>query len=302
MLPVKKLEDQARSRTIRLPRGARRRMEVLNGERQGRRAQVHPLEAPLHPLASPRGEEIKEQQASLIDVAGLDFHEAVRIVAQLEQNLHGAGTPGAGRPPLPRSAEEIQHLLNRLCEFSMTDGLTGLRNRTYFLDVLGREFKRVRRVKEPCSIAIIDLDHFKQVNDTYGHLTGDAVLRHVARLLLSTMRETDTLTRYGGEEFGLILPDANTAQARVLAERMRRSISSSVFTFRDLRLNVTASFGVATHRFDDGLGEQELIERADVALYAAKRAGRNRVSCFAAGAKAGRMQLTSHEKELLASQ
>ncbi|MBI3089309.1 MAG: GGDEF domain-containing protein [Candidatus Tectomicrobia bacterium] len=299
---MKKLEDQKRTRAVRLPRDARRRMTIVSGERRGRGAEDHPLEAPLRPLASPRGEEIEDQRAGLIDAAGLDLHEAIRIVAQLEQNLHGAGTPGVGRPSLPRSAEDLQHLINRLCEFSMTDGLTGLRNRTYFLDVLGREFKRVRRVKEPCSVAIIDLDHFKQVNDTYGHLTGDAVLRHVARLMLATMRETDTLTRYGGEEFGLILPDANSAQARVLAERMRRCISSSVFTFRDLRLNVTASFGVSTHRFDDGLGEQELIERADVALYAAKRAGRNRVSCFADGAKAGRMQITSHEKELLVSQ
>ena len=158
---------------------------------------------------------------------------------------------------------------------ALRDELTGLFNRRFFNRALQQELDRSRRYQEPVSLLMMDIDHFKDFNDTHGHPAGDQVLREVAQQMKQTGRTIDHLTRYGGEEFAVILPRASRDQALIAAERFRRVISEHHFSGRN-DLRVTISGGVATFPQDaaDGL---QLLEKADQALYIAKHEGRNRV-------------------------
>jgi diguanylate cyclase (GGDEF)-like protein len=156
-----------------------------------------------------------------------------------------------------------------------TDGLTGLYNHRYFQSLLDQQLALAQRYQKPLSLLICDIDHFKVVNDTYGHPTGDRILKGVAQMLSTLARTTDAVARYGGEEFALILPETDTGAARALAERVRGAIEARAFETELGRLKITISLGVATYP-DVAKAKQELIDRADEALYAAKRAGRNR--------------------------
>ncbi len=152
------------------------------------------------------------------------------------------------------------------------DGLTGLANRRVFEDVLSREVTRAHRSREPLSLIVFDVDHFKAVNDTLGHLAGDDVLRCVAQALVGAAREIDLVARYGGEEFTVILPNCSLADAMGVAERMRTSATV------DLRISgVTLSAGVATIPTNAADGEG-LIAAADEAMYKSKSAGRDRTT------------------------
>lgn len=163
----------------------------------------------------------------------------------------------------------------QLYDLAIHDGTTGLYVSHYFRRRVTEELKRSRRYGFPVSVAMFDLDYFKQVNDTFGHLTGDQVLREMGHLLRrSSRRDIDVVARYGGEEFVLLLPETPQDGAVVVAERIRRSVED--FTFCGGRIQLTASGGVATFP-DDAMSYEELLERADIQLYRAKRAGRNRV-------------------------
>ncbi|MBI2943445.1 MAG: sensor domain-containing diguanylate cyclase [Candidatus Wallbacteria bacterium] len=154
------------------------------------------------------------------------------------------------------------------------DEMTGLYNYRTFRALLGREFTRLERYGEPLSLLLLDIDYFKKVNDTYGHQTGDAVLRALASLLLDTKRGVDAVARYGGEEFVMILPDTDLDGAALLAERVRKQVAAQpILPDR----SVTVSIGVASFTASDRGPEDELIHRADMALYRAKQSGRNRV-------------------------
>ncbi len=153
-----------------------------------------------------------------------------------------------------------------------TDALTGLSNRVKLDEALESEMRRAQRYRNAFSIIILDIDHFKRVNDTYGHLAGDEVLKAVAGLLTDNLRETDTAGRWGGEEFLILLPHQDRAGARRLADKLRIAIESADFPGVG---TITASLGVTAHAAGDTL--QGLVERADAALYTAKRSGRNRV-------------------------
>ncbi len=155
-----------------------------------------------------------------------------------------------------------------------TDALTGIPNRQSFDDALSREFARARRFRQPLSVILVDLDHFKRVNDAYGHAAGDQVLTGAARLLESRVRESDLAARWGGEEFAIIASMTDAAGAVRLAEKLRGMLE---VTHMGPPVRVTASFGVAELRPDDGVGD--LLRRADEALYRAKQEGRNRVAC-----------------------
>ncbi|MBN9022066.1 MAG: diguanylate cyclase, partial [Rhizobiales bacterium] len=161
----------------------------------------------------------------------------------------------------------------RLARLAATDALTGLANRRYFFDVAAREVERVKRFRLPASLVMTDIDHFKSINDTYGHAAGDEALREVASVASAQLREPDVLARLGGEEFALLLPGVPEAGAAVAAERLRRSLSeaSVLDAFR-----ITASFGVSEILASDA-GIDDALARADAALYAAKQTGRNRV-------------------------
>jgi diguanylate cyclase (GGDEF)-like protein len=157
------------------------------------------------------------------------------------------------------------------------DGLTRIYNRHSFEERLVYEIKRRRRYNHDLSLLMVDLDHFKQVNDTYGHKAGDMVLRKVGEILTETFRGTDLAARYGGEEFVVLLPHTSEEDAWKLAERIRESIQGSVFTFEDKQFSVTASIGVASVEAGALTKDDDLIIKADKALYKAKNNGRNMV-------------------------
>jgi len=159
------------------------------------------------------------------------------------------------------------------------DPLTGVQNRQSMLAELERERSRSRRSKQPCCLALGDLDHFKKVNDTHGHVVGDQVLASAAEIFLSGLRPYDALFRYGGEEFLFCLPETTPDQAIVALDRLRERLDARPVPLSGGKLlPVTASFGVA--ELTPGASVEEVIARADAALYAAKRAGRNRIELW----------------------
>lgn len=173
-------------------------------------------------------------------------------------------------------ADQLQRQQSALSELSMRDALTGAYNRRELHRRLEEEINRSRRYRRPFSLLMLDCDHFKRINDTYGHQSGDEVLRQITAELITAVRSNDFVARYGGEEFAIILPETPLTGAMELAERIRARIErhAIAITVRE-NINVTASLGVAsTEQVTTG---DELIAKADEALYAAKRTGRNRV-------------------------
>jgi len=162
------------------------------------------------------------------------------------------------------------------------DALTGVWNRSELAGILHREMAHSRRTAVPLALAMADLDHFKAVNDRYGHLAGDAVLREVAGRLRRSLRAYDTVVRYGGEVFLLVMPGCDDARAWVVAERARDSVQRRPVETPDGLLSVTVSIGVATTAHAGAVGQEALIRAVDAALYRAKRSGRNRVELAAA--------------------
>ncbi len=159
---------------------------------------------------------------------------------------------------------------------SITDNLTGLPNRRALDAECAREFSRARRHVLPTSLFMVDIDHFKQVNDDHGHQAGDAVLARVAHAVRDATRTGDTVARYGGEELAILMPQSDLAEAAVVAERVRASVEALVTEYRSRSIAVTVSVGCAELHEDDADFEA-LLRRADEKLYEAKRAGRNRV-------------------------
>jgi diguanylate cyclase (GGDEF)-like protein len=168
---------------------------------------------------------------------------------------------------------------------AVTDALTGLANRRQFYEVLGREYERAQRFGQPVSLILLDIDDFKQINDSRGHLAGDAVLHSVAATLAEVIREIDLAARYGGEEFAVLLPQTGPEGAANLAERLRSEIAARSIRFGTEEITgVTASFGVAAGPHEQMPTQIELIASADAALYQAKREGKNNVTVSGAGA------------------
>lgn len=158
-----------------------------------------------------------------------------------------------------------------------TDPLTGIFNRRMLHELGAKEIARSRRSHVPLSILMLDLDHFKKVNDKYGHAAGDEVLRRFVDVTNICLRREDILVRYGGEEFCVLLPEVSDVHAEAMAERIRYAIAHATFKYRDQTIPVTVSVGIASLRTDAEESLEALLQRADEALYAAKNAGRNRV-------------------------
>lgn len=172
--------------------------------------------------------------------------------------------------------------LQRLRTAGLTDPLTGVRNRRFLDERLFEEVARMQRSKESLAFLFIDIDHFKRVNDEFGHTVGDEVLRQVAQRIASTLRVTDVLTRYGGEEFAVLQPSTEAPEARMVAERIRHAVADEpVRLLSGVELPVTISVGVAAHGPQEAMDTKEQVEaltnEADAALYNAKGSGRNRV-------------------------
>ncbi len=205
--------------------------------------------------------------------------EATSSLAELNKSyqglIHTLEKIVAEKDALAQSLEKANQDLRRL---AMTDGLTGLYNRRAFAAALAKDLSRADRARTTLSLVMIDIDHFKSINDTKGHQTGDAVLRGVAEVLIASIRGGDLAGRYGGEEFCLVLPDTNLDGAMIVAERIRVSVEQKPFQGPQGSFHVTASFGVANITGPGCANSAEaLIKKADEALYKAKADGRNRV-------------------------
>ena len=181
------------------------------------------------------------------------------------------------------SHDLIAEMNGQLAELAVTDGLTGIKNHRYFRDSLDVAMALAIRHSIPLSVIMLDIDHFKSVNDAHGHAVGDDVLRTVARILRDNTRDHDEVARYGGEEFAILLPMTGADAASAIGERLRESIAGHPWPLTP----VTASLGVATFSGNTPPRASSLLEQADRALYQSKQRGRNRVShhdeCWCAG-------------------
>jgi two-component system cell cycle response regulator len=176
-----------------------------------------------------------------------------------------------------RYTDFLRQNLDHSLELAVTDQLTGLHNRRYMETQLAALVKRASMGGEPVAALMIDIDHFKKINDTYGHVAGDSVLRQLAGLVRPRIREHDIFGRVGGEEFGILLPEVDLLGAKVVAEKVRIAVEAASFLIKDETFGATVSLGCASLDGTTQDSAERLYERADKALYAAKRAGRNRV-------------------------
>ncbi len=186
----------------------------------------------------------------------------------------------------------VLHIINNLFSFRLVkemaikDGLTGLYNRRYFDEQITNELNRAKRYHSNVSFLVLDIDHFKKVNDTHGHLNGDQILKELARIICESARKIDVAVRYGGEEFVIILPETDINGAMVIAERLRKKIENHPFRLiaSDLEtpqeIHITVSIGVSQALPSSKITAQELIEQGDRAMYTAKKTGRNKVVSF----------------------
>jgi diguanylate cyclase (GGDEF)-like protein len=172
---------------------------------------------------------------------------------------------------------ENSRLFDRVKNLSIRDSLTGLYNHRHSMELLAQEFERVARYEGSVSLLMIDIDHFKQINDASGHQAGDQVLREVARTLREGLRTVDALGRYGGEEFVAVLPHTPSVEALATAERLRRAVAEADLSSGGKPIRATISVGVASCPAPGMDAPGDLVRAADKALYAAKQAGRNRV-------------------------
>ncbi len=227
-------------------------------------------------VAGDVGDHAAKMKAISADLAGIDRNSETANAAvfsamdqmlaantELQQRLEQA------EKQLAAQAAEIKTHESE----ARTDSLTGLSNRRAFDDELKRRLNEFQRKQTPCTLVMLDIDFFKKFNDTHGHLVGDEVLRQVAKVLSATSREMDVPCRYGGEEFGVILPGTDAASACKVAERIRAAVEASTTVCEGKSLKVTCSLGLSSITSDDDAAR--LIRRADDALYASKKAGRN---------------------------
>jgi len=213
----------------------------------------------LRDLGSTNGTYVNDEQ---VGEKQLQDGDLVKIGRTIFKFLSGGNIESAYH-------EEIYRL-------TTVDGLTDTYNKRYFLENLERELSRARRYGRELSLAMLDIDLFKQINDSYGHLAGDYVLKHLAQVIKKNIRREDFLARYGGEEFAIILPEIDHSNAMLMAEKVRRLVEQSRIVFDNTPIVTTISIGVASLQ-DDVIDGPDLIRRADEMLYRAKNEGRNRV-------------------------
>lgn len=197
----------------------------------------------------------------------------LNIMRVLSSRLRQAGEE---RSQQKTSEKSLSHQVVELREQAIRDPLTGLFNRRYLQETLEREFSRAKREALTISILIMDIDHFKQINDTFGHPAGDYILQEFGKLLQECVRLEDIVCRYGGDEFVVVMPGANIAAACERAEQIRATFLARRIAFEDHELHATLSLGAAAYP-RHGLSADEVLSNADQALYQAKQAGRNRI-------------------------
>lgn len=211
------------------------------------------------------------------DDLNVNFDIPSDVLDEIQQNIQsiieGFDVPEANKYDV---IKKINFMYSQTKHMSITDPLTGLFNRRHFESNLDREFSRAKRYKNDLSFAIIDIDFFKKINDTYGHCCGDYVLKEVAYLISNTFRISDMVFRYGGEEFVVILTETPLENSVIPLERLRKAVENSNFTFNHEEIKVTVSIGAASVE-NDVANAWEMFDLADKALYSAKENGRNQV-------------------------
>jgi len=219
-------------------------------------------------------------------LVGLPEAEQVRVIVSLlvAENERMRHDGVELKTKLEESKVQIESLRTSLAEVeevALKDPLTGVGNRRCFDITMGRAILDSKTKKAPLSLIMSDIDHFKRVNDAFGHQVGDEIIKMFSRVITASVREDDVVIRYGGEEFAIILPSTDQASAKSIAERIRRQFETKKLTIRETNQKIgqlTASFGVAQLKPGDDL--ETLVQRADAKLYDAKAAGRNRVAVF----------------------
>jgi diguanylate cyclase (GGDEF)-like protein len=199
----------------------------------------------------------------------LDLTKAIRI-------LHHAGRPDP-RQLTDDPDIQIQSIIDSLCDLSVHDGLTGLVNATFFHAVLDREINRSLRTGRSCGLIVIDIDHFKKINDTYGHSTGDAVLQSVAARMNYSLRSMDTAARIGGEEFAIILPECSPEDAVHATTRIHSGLNNIVVHVDQYIIELTTSAGLVWTSLNTPISSADLLAQADQEMYRAKKSGRARI-------------------------
>ena len=244
-------------------------MPRIDGMEVARRIKAEPG-LPFVPVMMQTALDTTEHMVEGLDAGADDYIAKPINFAELEARVKALLRIKALQEELGRANAELRRV-------SQTDGLTGVDNRRHIEERLTEAFEHAARLNEPLAVVMTDVDHFKSVNDTHGHQAGDAVLRQVAESLRESAREIDRVGRYGGEEFLVLLPGANLADARRFAERARQAVAEREFTYDGGALRRTLSAGVAAWPHPEIRHQEALVKAADEALYAAKTGGRNRV-------------------------
>jgi diguanylate cyclase (GGDEF)-like protein len=195
---------------------------------------------------------------------------------ELNARIYACLRTKALQDDLQKKNRQLEDMLTRVETLAVTDSLTGLFNRRRFETILGLEFKKASRYLSPLSCMMIDIDHFKTINDAYGHRAGDVILRETAQLIMKSIREVDTAARWGGEEFSVLIPNTSKENAGIPAMRILKSVANNAFPeIGDRR--ITVSIGIADVLDPLIDTEDKLVNAADLAMYEAKRKGRNRI-------------------------
>jgi diguanylate cyclase (GGDEF)-like protein len=222
----------------------------------------------------------------------------VRVILEVDRETSGREITPQDKEVLDLFSEMASTILENIInqeELKATlirDELTGLFNRRYFVERLSEEYERAKRYNIPLSLCIFDIDDFKLLNDTYGHIFGDQVLRQIGRLTQSAVRHADIVSRYGGEEFTVLFTHTALENAVIVAEHMRRAISALIFPYNDKEVHVTATFGISAYSPTNMGKPKELLHKADMALYEGKK--QYNKNCIVTYTENGYKKLSTH--------
>ncbi|HUQ48027.1 MAG TPA: PleD family two-component system response regulator [Gemmatimonadaceae bacterium] len=254
-------------------------MPDMDGLEVVRRLKANP-DLPFIPVIMQTALDSTERMVAGLEAGADDYVTKPINFAELEARVRSLLRIKKLQQELSEREKELSEANNKLTLISLTDGLTGVDNRRALEQRLHEMFEHSLRLHEPVSVVMCDIDHFKTVNDTYGHAAGDEVLKQFAGILKEEAREIDRVGRYGGEEFLLLLPGTVLDAAVTFAERLRQRVDTHTFSYEGGTLKRTVSFGVASWPHPKIKGREGMLKAADDALYVAKESGRNRVVRF----------------------